>query len=283
MNNFILHGYDRSGTSAISRTLAKHPDIELVFRPFNSGPIRKKMYIIWDKSTPSKVDVDFFEKLEKDRLEVDYFVSEWHEKFSTVEDSFNKNKLHVIITNINHFTVEWVSDSYPKIEQWAIWRDPIMILNSCVKNEFYGEWYSDALRQVFDSVNKNKELNSLFGEFIEDVKTGSVAIKTAFLIATRNYFLFNNIKKGKIIDYEIFKKDANEALKPVLKYFRISLDYDFNQYLKVDLNSIPSKDGYSRNKKREIILTDEEVKLSKIMFKPLYEVYYSKSDKGEFQ
>lgn len=138
MNNFILNGYDRSGTSAISRILAKHPDIELIFRPFNSGPVRKKMYSIWDKSTPTEIDNSFFKKLEEGILDADYFVSGWHEKFSTVENSFKENKLHVIITNINHFTVEWVSKYYPKIEQWAIWRDPIMILNSCVKNEFYG-------------------------------------------------------------------------------------------------------------------------------------------------
>lgn len=283
MNHFILNGYDRSGTSAISRTLSKHPNVELIFRPFNSGSVRMKMYQIWNESTPSKADIDFFKSLEDGELMADYFVSGWHKKFSTVKNSFKKNKLHVIITNINHFTVEWVNANFPNIEQWAIWRDPIMILNSCVENEFYGDWYSDALEQVFESVKNNRELNSLFGKYIEDVKTNSVVIKTAFLIATRNYFLINNIDRGKIIDYDKFKEDANEALKPVLNYFGISLDYDFNQYLKIDLNSIPSKDGYRKDKKREIILSDGEVQWSKKIFKPLYEVYYLKSDKREFQ
>lgn len=273
MNNFILHGYDRSGTSAIARTLAKHPSVELIFRPFNSGPIRKKMYEILDDSKVTEGDIYFFENLQGQVLYSSYFVSEWHKKFSSVQNDFAQGKLHTIVTNINHFSVKWVSHRFPKIEQWAIWRDPIQILNSCIKNKFYGNWYGDALEAVFYSVKNNEILEPIFAKHIDSVKTGNVVLKTAYLIATRNFFLFKNINAEKVIDYDVFKDDPNKALQSLLRYFNLEPGFDFSDFLKVDMNSIPSVDGYSKGKKTDYVIERPDIKKAMDLFEPLYESY----------
>ena len=169
-NNLILIGFDRSGTSAISRTLAMHPEVELVFRPFNSGPIRKKMYQILDHSTVSKEDINFFNFLNNGKLYSKYIVSDWHKKYSNIKNEFKKDKLHVLITNLNHFSVKWVKENFHHIEQWAIWRDPIETLNSCVKNDFYNDWYNDALHQVIYAVRSNNILSRKFKNRIKIVE-----------------------------------------------------------------------------------------------------------------
>ena len=276
MNNFILIGFDRSGTSAISRTLAQHPQIELIFRPFNSGPIRKKMYEVLSDQDVTNQDIKFFSYLERGKLDSSYFNSEWHTKFSTVKDSFKDGKTHVIITNINHFTVKWVNENFPLQEQWAIWRNPFDILNSCVKNKFYGEWYNDALEQVFKTVRNNSDLVNYFLPWESKVKDSNMVIKTAYLLAVRNYFLFSNIAIGKVVDYEIFKSNPNKALEPILNSFRLDSGFDFSNYLNEDLNSIPSIDGYKPNKKSTVILSEEEMSIAKLLFEPLIDLYQSK-------
>lgn len=278
MNNFILIGFDRSGTSAISRTLAKHPKVELVFRPFNSGPIRQKMFQILNESNVSEEDIHFFEELQNGVLYSEYIVSDWHKKFSTIQNSFKPGHLHTIITNLNHFSTKWVAERFPLIEQWAIWRDPLEILNSCMKNQFYGNWYGNALQQVFQSVKNDIELRAIFKSWIDKVEVGNTVLKTAFLIATLNYFLFKNIKKGKIIDYEVFRYDPNQSLFHLLKYFELEESFDFTPFLNLDLNSIPSIDGYQKNKRSEKVITSEETKIAKDLFAPLYELYKEKQN-----
>lgn len=277
INSLILIGYDRSGTSAISRTLSKHPDIELIFRPFNGGPIRKKMYKILDASNTSNEDCNFFSNLEKGVFDETYVISQWHYKYSTIRKQFHPRNLHVIITNINHFSVPWVNKHYPDIEQWAIWRDPIEILNSCIKNEFFGKWYKDAFDELEDTLVKHEFLKKEFNNKFLLAKKSNYVVKTAFLISIRNYVLFKHIPKHKIIDYNIFERDPNTALFELLKYFKVKY-HDFKGYLNQDLNSISSVDGFKPREKKPIILEERDLIIAKDFFKPLYELYNTKFD-----
>ncbi len=184
----------------------------------------------------------------------------------------------MIISNINHFSTRWVSKRFPKIEQWAIWRDPMGILNSCIKNKFYGDWYNGALNEIICSIKSDAHLYTIFGEYLNFIEKSNEAIKTAFLIAVRNYFLFSVIQRNKIINYDVFRKNPNEALKYFLIFFRLDDSFDFSKCLDIDLNSIPSIDGYSKDKIAKNVINSDDMEVIQRLFLPLYIIYNQKTD-----
>lgn len=274
INNFILTGFDRSGTSAISRTLAMHPTVELVFRPFNGGSIREKMYEILSDENVSDGDVQFFSELSKGKFDSPYVVSWWHKKYSTISDHFAEGRLHLLITNLNHFTLPWVSTKFPNVENWAIWRNPLDIVQSCLENDFLGDWYEDALGIVIKSVRSNEFLSTHFLQY-EDCLDDDVK-KISYLLAVRNTYLLNNIEHGKIVNYDLFKTDPNRALRPVLDHFDLDSSYDFSSMLDQDLNSVPGKVKYAPGIKKQHTFSEENSEfLSRIMV-PLYKAFREK-------
>lgn len=274
VNNFILTGFDRSGTSAISRTLSMHPQVELVFRPFNGGSIREKMYQILSNDNVSDADVKFFAALSKGCFDSSYLKSWWHEKFSTVKDEFVDGHLHLLITNLNHFTLPWLSQEYPNIENWAIWREPLDIIQSCVENNFLGDWYQDALLNVHETVKGDEFLRENFGRY-EGILDDDVK-KIAYLLAVRNTYLFQNVGAGKFVDYDLFKVDPNNALRAILEYFELDLSFDFSPMLGQDLNSVPGAQKYSPGKVKEYTFsTDQRAFIDEIIV-PLRDLYQRK-------
>jgi hypothetical protein len=275
INNFILTGFDRSGTSAISRTLAMHPSVELVFRPFNGGSVREKMYEILSDENVSDADIRFFSELSKGRFDSAYVVSWWHKKYSTISDHFLEDRLHLLITNLNHFTVPWVSTKFPNVESWAIWRNPLDIVQSCLENNFLGDWYEDALVNVIKAVRSNEFLSTHFLQY-EECLDDEVK-KISYLLAVRNTYLLNSIEHGKIVDYDLFRTDPNSALRPVLNYFGLDSSYDFSGMLNQDLNSVPGKVKYAPGIKKKHTFSEENSEfLSRIMM-PLYNAFREKS------
>jgi len=274
-NNLILTGFDRSGTSAISRTLAQHPDIELIFRPFNGGSIREKMYEILSDENVTKSDVRFFTELSNGRFDASYVVSWWHKKYSTISDQFSEDKLHLLITNLNHFTIPWVSSNFPYIESWAIWRDPLDVVQSCLENDFLGEWYDDALANVKETVRSDSFLCSHFKQYEnrldDDVK------KVSYLLAVRNTYLFNSIDPGKVVDYDVFKVDPNRALGPLLQHFSLDRGYDFSGMLEQDLNSVPGKVKYTPGRSKKHLFSEGQAIFLDEILMPLYKAYKEKN------
>lgn len=273
-NNFILTGFDRSGTSAISRTLALHPQVELVFRPFNGGSIRSKMYDVLSNESVSDEDIHFFSELEKGRFDAPYVKSWWHKKYSTITDHFLEDQIHVVITNLNHFTIPWVASNFPKIESWAIWREPLDIIQSCIDNHFLGDWYADALTQVKATVRNNDFLRQHFLPY-ESLLNDDIK-KTAYLLAVRNTFLFHHIELGKLIDYELFKNDPNAGLMPLLTFFGLDVDFDFTVMLERDLNSVLGKVKYSPGQSKKYTFSAEHRVFFDELLAPLYAAYASK-------
>lgn len=275
VNNVILTGFDRSGTSAISKTIAQHPQVELVFRPFNGGSIRRKMYQILSDQNASQSDFEFFEGLQKGKFLSAYVESWWHQKYSTIKDAFADNKLHLLITNLNHFTIPWLKERFPLLENWAIWREPLDVLQSCIENDFLGNWYLDALTEVRVAVDATECLRRHFRTYSnrldDDVKT------TAYLIAVRNTYLFENIEHGKLIDYELFKKDPNTALLPFLQYFGLDEDFDFTPMLTRDLNSIPGRVQYVPGKPKVYNFSLEQREFVDELFAPLRAAFLRKN------
>jgi hypothetical protein len=265
-NNFILNGFDRSGSSAISRVLATHPDIEIIMQPFNGGSIREKLYQVLDDSNASADDVDFFSKLENSVLEQSYIKSQWHDKHSSVRD-FVPGKLHLIKTTQNHLTISWVRRNFPRIENWGIWRKPLHILASLVRNNFHVLWYADAAGELVKTVESNALLNSVFGKY-SDMLTNPVR-EMAFIIATRSWFFFYHLEPGKIIDHQEFSRDPNTALSPVLQYFGLTA-FDFGSADNEDLNITGKKYRPGANHLDSISPADHA--FCESLFQPLYQL-----------
>lgn len=231
-NNLILNGFDRCGSSAVARTLANHPEIELIMQPFNSSSLREKTYKLMTEESSTQEEIAFFSSLEKNTLDTSFITSHWHEKFSTVGE-FSSSSLNIIKTTMNHFTAAWVNECFPKIEQWGIWREPVDILSSIVRNGFHETWYVDAVPQIFDTVKESDELFSVYGSFIEKIDSNVKLV--AFVMAVKTYFYFRNIDKNKIIFYDTFIKDPNLAVSYLLEYFSLC-SYDFMSSSALDLN-----------------------------------------------
>lgn len=231
-NNFILNGFDRCGSTAISRSLATHPDIELIMQPFNNGNIRKKIYQVLDDDNTTAEDHAFFEALEKNKLLSNYIKSEWHFKYSTVQQ-FQPGKLHLIKTTQNHFTISWIKHHFPLIELWGIWREPMDILASLVRNNFHIKWYSGAIKELSNTVDNHQILNEIFGKYIN--QANNPVREMAFIIATRTWFYFSQLEPEKIIFYQDFIENPNKSFLPVTSYFGLK-PHHFVSPQKTNLN-----------------------------------------------
>ncbi len=274
-NNLILNGFDRCGASAIAKVLATHPQIELIFHPFNSGSIRCKMYQVMSNEIASDQDVRFFSELEKGRLQRDYVVSPWFEKYSTSFD-FVPGQLHLLKTTQNHLTIRWVRERFPGIEFWGIWRDPFDILASLVRNDFYDQWYSDALPQLSKTLRESDEFPPLFAECLENVGNNEVRA-LAFLIATRSYFFLKYLEPEKLINYELFKVDPNVELNKLIRHFGLP-ERSFQNESDKDQNVIGI--GYEKGKSHRHLINDEDRDFATKVFAPLFALLDQRFDKG---
>ena len=266
-HHMILNGFDRCGSSAISRVLTVHPQIELMLQPFNSGSIRRKMYQVMTDEIASAEDVRFFSELEQGRFWRDYVVSPWFEKHSTALD-FVPGHLHVLKTTLNHLTIRWVRERFPGVEFWGIWRDPFDILASLVRNEFYGQWYLDALPQLAETVRESGEFPSLFAEWLEEIG-GNEIRALAFLIAARSYFFFNYLEPEKLINYEIFKTDPNAELNKITRHFGLA-EHSFEAESDKDHNVIGL--GFEKGKSHRHLIGEADREFAAAVFAPLFEV-----------
>ena len=230
---FILNGFDRCGSSAISRTLGQHPQVELLFQPFNSGSIRRKMYQILDDEIASANDYKFFEGLAQGDLYEDYIKSQWHFKYSTTRELL-PGRLHLIKTTINHFTAEWQQKHFPSIPLWGIWREPENILRSILRNNFTEQWYEGAIDEIKPMLSQRRFLN-VYNDFLPNLNSAENI--TAFLIAVRSHYFFYNIPVERILKYESFVDSPNRELSKVCLAFGLQ-QFDFDIFAKKDLNVI---------------------------------------------
>lgn len=251
-HTIILNGFDRSGSSAISKSLSQHPDIELFMQPFNSGPVRKKMYQIWDDTVAGDEDIKFFEGLETGILHREYIHSHWFEQHSTSTE-FIPGRLHVVKTTLNHLLTPWCQTRFPNIHQWAIWRDPWEILSSLIRNDFIGDWYADGFEQLAVTVKNNEGL-SLFEEFIPRISHPHS--QAAFLIAVRSFVLFKNVTSDRVIFYIEFAKNPTTACAPFFKVYGLTpIEIDS----KDDLNIVGTYDQVQSDSREQIDGSTEEV------------------------
>lgn len=256
----IINGFDRSGTSAISRTLSSHPGMELIMQPFNSGFIRKNMYKVFSEEDESSDAFKFFRALEQNELDNSLIKSHWHFKFSSTQE-FVPGKIHLIKTTINHLAQRWMKDNFPAIDVWGIWREPTDIVSSIMRNDFYGEWYEDGIVEILPTVKKEEELANTYLHFVDALQTN--VQKTAFLLAVRTHFFMMHLDADKLLIFEEFNQNP--------AYLQIFTDYyalaknDFAEPAKKDLNII----GQSMGANRGYDFKEEDAKFMKEIFTPI--------------
>ena len=259
----ILNGFDRSGTSAISRTLSNHDQIELLMQPFNSSFIRKRMYEAFGnvKGKDMEEAIFFFEGLKNNHINNNLIKSEWYFKYSTTQE-YVPGKIHIIKTTINHFAQKWMKENFPDIHVWGIWRDPKEIVSSIIRNNFYGNWYNEALELLKPTIETVDFLKENYLHLIASLNTDIK--RTAFLIAVRTHFFLYYLDQDKLIDYAIFKKDAKMSLKSFCDFYNLK-NIDFNEYSKKDLNII----GDPYIGQEEFMISSEEEEFINLVFKKI--------------
>ena len=265
INSLILNGFDRCGSSAIVKTFATHPQVEIIFQPFNSGSIRRKMYQVMTDEIASAEDVRFFADLEQGRFWRKYVVSPWFEKHSTVLD-FVPGRLHVLKTTLNHLTIRWIRERFDGIEFWGIWRDPRDILASLVRNDFFGKWYPDALPQLAETMRESTEFPPEFAHHMARVENNEIRT-LAFLIAVRSYFFFKHLEREKLINYENFKAEPNFELNKLIGYFGLAT-FSFDGDSGKDHNVIGL--GYEQGKSHRHLIGEEDSAFAEKIFTPLF-------------
>jgi hypothetical protein len=267
-HTIILNGFDRSGSSAISRVLSTHPDIELFMQPFNSGPVRKKMNTIWDDSVATDEDREFFRGLEKGHVFASYIRSHWFKSYSTTQE-FIPGKLHVIKTTINHLLIDWTQRNFPAIDHWLIWREPMDILASIVRNNVIDGWYGEALEELTPTIASDVDLSRLFDKFIPQV--GHPHAKAALIIAVRTWYLFSKADPFRVIDYAAFKKDNILGLTPFLSNYGLTLEL---QSTSKDLNLTGG--SYRQDKEHSHLIDRGQIALIQEIFSNLDSLRFSK-------
>ena len=270
INNFILNGFDRCGSSAISRTIATHPDIEIIMQPFNSGSIRQKLYQVINDRNATEQDIAFFHQLEKGVLDRTYIKSAWFEKHSSTL-TFLEGKLHLIKTTQNHFTIAWIKQNFPLIENWGIWRDPYDTLASLVRNDFHTRWYAGAAAELSKTVLDEELLRSRYASFLDCLDTPIQEM--AFILSVRTWFYFHHISPDKVISYDAFVSDADQALKALLDYFQLS-PHKFGDSSKSDLNIVGKK--YIKKRSHVDCIPESDRRMCEDIFVPLYELAETK-------
>jgi hypothetical protein len=243
MSDFILlNGFDRSGSSAISRTLTTHPEIELIMQPFNSGFIRKKLYQIFDETDKNSEAFQFFEGLRNNEIREEFIHSHWYFNHSTTR-KYQPDKIHLIKTTINHFAQKWMKEHFNDIDVWGIWREPQDIVFSIIRNGFFGKWYPEGVKEITPTVLKEPELKNHYQSFINELDN---EIKTtSFLLAVRSHFFFRHLDKDKLIVYEDFRDNPNYLWK-FTRYYGLQ-DKDFSNAAKGDLNIIGKREAHNDN------------------------------------
>lgn len=246
----ILNGFDRSGTSAISRLISSHPDVELLMQPFNSGFIRKSMNLQFEHSSFVKEGVQFFDNFLSNKIDNSLIESYWYYNHSTTNE-YVKGKLHLTKTTINHMAQKWMKENYPEIPVWGVWRSPLDIIRSIFKNNFQNEWYKGALSEIEPTIKEVNFLQSGYESFL--TKVDSPVKSCGLLIAVRTHYFLYYLDSDKLLDYNLFKKDPN-YLNIFLNYYGLS-DYNFNSKAEQDLNLI----GIPYKSREEVSFTQDDM------------------------
>ena len=254
----LLAGLDRSGTSAVSRTLARHPQVELWMQPFNSSVFRTRMYEVLGGASECPQEYQFAANLFQGVIDPGLIKSEWFFKYSTTTTAV-AGHLHLVKTTISHLHAHWFAEHFENVEVLSIWRDPVEVIRSVFRNQFQ-HWYAGSLQPIRDLVSQVRFLSDLFPmRLFEDLTPlGEVAAN----FAVRSAFLLHHLPVGKTIPYQLFCDDPNLLLNRFCQQRGLP-EFDFSRFAADDLNLLGARESSPAG------ITDEETRRIEKYFAPL--------------
>lgn len=232
----LLNSFDRSGSTLISKALAKHPKIENLFNPLNATIFRREFMNVWNPNIQSEsqtqgknmIDTVLRGDINKHTIKSRVFFP------NSSTTSLEKGALHIIKTTNFHTKIKWFKFQYPNIPYWGLLRSPIGILASLVRNNFHNEWYGG---WAFDSLLKNIEDFDISSCAKKEIKTLTDPIEQmAAIIGCLNHEMYNNLDKSFIIKYEDVIENPNNILNKFCNIFGLS-NFDFEPFFRNTVNA----------------------------------------------
>jgi hypothetical protein len=231
----IINGFDRSGTTLIAKVLATHPQVELIFQPFNRTVVHETQWAEWEPEVRCPELEAFLDSLLSGRLDRSFLKSEWCANQSTTLEP-QAGKLHVIKSTKLHFKSRWLRSRYPQMPLFGIYRDPRGVLCSLVRNGFHVSWYgARAFAGVSRFLETRPDLDAMYGRFLRDARDD--VEKMAVVIAVRTRVMGESLDPSRWLVYEEVLKDPNGELNGFLARFGLS-EMRFSSALRRDWNVV---------------------------------------------
>lgn len=228
----LLVAFDRSGSSMVSKVLARHPGVNVLFQPFNGTAVHRSQWEIWSPDHAEPATEAFLSGLLQGEVEADYIASDWFGRHSS--------SLHVEPGAVNlvkdtklHFQIPWLKQRFPSLEVLGLSRDPRAILASLVRNDFHRTWYGGdhfaALCRTLCTRPELAELHRFVPECSTDLR------RMALMLAVRNGWMLRQLEPAAVIRYEDLLRDPDAGFGAVVERWGLA-PVPFAAHLREDHN-----------------------------------------------
>lgn len=263
----ILIGFDRCGSTMISKLLAKNPKINLLFQPFNNSELTQSQWEIWKPEFDNSIWYSFFRNLsEKGAIDHEHIKSQWFFNHST-SLAINSDQLNLIKDTKLHFKVNWLMQNFPNIIIRGIWRDPRAILCSLVRNNFHETWYGHLNQANLNQLIRSYDFFEPFYHLL-DRKFDQLEVMATGL-ALRTYYLLLNLSSEQWLNFKEILNGPNKALQKFSSELLATGDnFNYHKFLEQNYN-IAGKPFENQDLWQSYFTEDQKMRINKI-FSPLF-------------
>ncbi len=215
----------------IARVLAKHPEVNLIFQPFNSTEVSKTQWQRWKVNEMHSLTASFIDNLLKGKVNHDYIQSDWFKNYSSSQQV--QPKLNLIKDTKFHFKIDWLQHRFPAVTVYGIWRQPEEILHSLIRNGFHRTWYDYLTPEILKHAVASFESLSAYSSFIKDTLEDYEVM--AIGVALRIEILLHFVSANNWLVYEEVISHPNLILNQFLSRFNLP-PFDFSSAVQEDFN-----------------------------------------------
>jgi len=227
-------GFDRSGSSMIVKVLAAHPEIALLFQPFNSTDVHRAQWQAWDPADPQPATEAFLRGLLAGELDRAYIASDWLDNHSSTE-RVEPDKLNLVKDTKLQLQIPWLAARFPEIPVYGIWREPRAIVASLMRNDFHLRWYGKVgpaeLRAIVRDVAGLDDYAPMLDRPLSE------HVRMALIVAVRTHPLVRDVPPDRWLVYEEILADPNGRLGAFCADFGLA-PFDFAPHVAADHNVI---------------------------------------------